>query len=401
MHKFFACLLGFILLAAGGYAQGALKKAAPAVAKRLGGGSSKVKTAVAKAKCNQAGKWRELTGYPFVVNPVLPPVANNHKAYKLDVDALFSPEYLSIIKHSWYFDEVKLPPTAKVSPTENYFIARNNRVNLLEKLVWHARLDYFKKHIWQIASSLDVDINYGLINYLDYIPPDVKVLYLGEAHYSSKIQEEIINVLEQVASSRPEQEIYLLTEFFPDSYALWAERRFPKWVKKTYNGPVWQRAHELNINIIGLENNQLVNSLSNKSFNKRYDARMDGTAQRNESWAYILRTLMAQKPNAFFIVYAGGAHVDASYYRNLPSLIGEEKSFIIDFDLPDLKPVVKPVFNYLRIPQSIYQDFAVNKNSKLVSFLLDEKYKKWTGFDLSVTVHIVPGEMPKGVENDK
>ena len=407
MFKFILCALLLVISFNGVFAQrGNLKKS-------LGSGIWGVRPKyytlkdlrthkAKKAKqLSKIKKWRTLSGRSLAVDPAVPLRASVLPSYIMDINTLFSEKELQIINNSWYFDEVKLPPSANVSPEERYLIARNNQVNMLEKLVWRARLDYFKKNSFEIARNLDVNIHYGSINYLDYIPQDVKVLYLGETHYSTKIQKEIVNVLEQVSSLYPKKEIYLLTEFFSDCYVLQPGRWLPKWLSKVYGASVWKKAHELKMNIVGVENQPLVNSLCKETFHTKFAERMDGTARRNEAWAHVVRSLMKKHPNALFIVYAGGSHVDASYYRNLPALIGEEKSFIIDFDLPDMKPVFKPLFNYMSIPGSIYQSFAKNKNSKLITFLLDEKYKKWIGFDLSVTVHMVPGEMPKGLKHEK
>lgn len=405
MRKYLACLMGLVLCSSS-FAQGAFKKAVSGAYRRTQPKAYTLKDLrLEKAKKavqhRQACKWRTLTGRPFVVDPAVPPVFSNRPSYALNIENLFSEKDLAVINNNDYFDAVSLPLDAKPTALERYFIARNNRVNTLEKLVWRSRLDYLRKNSQQIAHNLDVSISYGLINYLDYIPKDVKVLYLGEVHYSSNIKKEVINVLEQLRASRPQQPIFLLTEFLPDTYYLLAEMRMPKWLRKVYASAVWKRANELGIHVVGVENRQLLNSLERKDFYKRYSARMDGAARRNASWTHHVRELQKNVPDALIVVYAGGAHVDASYYRNLPSLVGEKKSFIIDFDVPDIKPAVKPIFNYMKLPEKMVADFGKDKHAKMLTYLLDESYKKLIGFDLSVTVHRVPGEMPKGLEHEK
>lgn len=405
MRKYFACLMGLVLCSSS-FAQGAFKKAVSGASRRV---HPKVYTLkdlrLEKAKKavqhRQARKWRALTGRPFVVDPVVPPAFFNRTSYELNIEDLFSEKDLEVINNNAYFDEVFLPLHAQASALERYFIARNNRVNTLEKLAWRSRLDYLRKNSWKIAQNLDVSLSYGVINYLDYIPKDVKILYLGEAHYSSKIKKEVINVLEQLRAARPQQPIFLLTEFLPDTYYLLADMRMPKWLSKSYGAAVWKRANELGIHIVGVENQRLVNNLSREDFYKRYDARMDGTARRNAAWLYHVRELQKNMPDALIVVYAGGAHVDASFYHNLPALVGEKKSYIIDFDLPDMKPAFKPIFNYMKLPEKMEADFGKDKHAKMLTCLLDESYKKLIGFDLSVTVHLVPGEMPKGLAHEK
>ena len=87
------------------------------------------------------------------------------------------------------------------------------------------------------------------------------------------------------------------------------------------------------------------------------------------------------------MVYAGGAHTDASFTRNLPALVGEKKSYIISFDVPGTKAAYNPVFNYIGVPEELEQEFLKNKNYKLLTLTQNGKYKKLIGFDLSVTVH--------------
>lgn len=406
MRKIFACLVTVTCLFTAAFAQGALQRAARGAARKVQPKTYTLKDLRAQKarqllRTRQARKWKALTGRPFVVDPAVPPVFSNRPSYALNIENLFSEKDLAVIDNNDYFDAVSLPLDAKPTALERYFIARNNRVNTLEKLVWRSRLDYFKKHSWQITQNLDVSLSYGVINYLDYIPKDVKVLYLGEAHYSSKIQKEVINVLEQLRASRPRQPIFLLTEFLPDTYYLLADMRMPKCLRKVYAAAVWKRANELGIHVVGVENRQLLNSLERKDFYKYYSARMDGAARRNASWNQHVRELQKNVPEALIVVYAGGAHVDASFYRNLPELLGEKKSFIIDFDLPDMKPAVKPIFNYMKLPEKMVADFGKNKHAKMLTYLLDESYKKLIGFDLSVTVHRVPGEMPKGLNSEK
>lgn len=405
MRKYFACLMGLVLCSSS-FAQGAFKKAVSGACRRTQPKAYTLKDLrIEKAKKavqhRQARKWRALTGRPFVVDPAVPPVFSDQPLYELNIENLFSEKDLAVVDNNAYFDEVFLPLDAKPTALERYFISRNNRVNTLEKLAWRGRLDYLRKNSWKIAQNLDVSISYGVINYLDYIPKDVKVLYLGEVHYSSNIKKEVINVLEQLRAARPQQPIFLLTEFLPDTYYLLADMRIPKWLRKEYASVVWKRANELGIHVVGVENQHLLNSLESKDFYKRYSARMDGTARRNAAWQYHVRELQKNMPDALIVVYAGGAHVDASFYRNLPELVGEKKSYIIDFDLPDMKPAFKPIFNYMKLPEKMEADFGKDKHAKMLTFLLDESYKKLIGFDLSVTVHVVPGEMPKGLDHEK
>lgn len=404
MQKIVLSLLVLAVPFNGAFAQAVLKRSVPAAVKRS---QAKILTlkdlqaarAKRAAQVNQVKQWQKLTGRALPVHAAAAS-ATSVRPYEIDVDGLFSDADLNVVENNYYFDQLFVPLHARLSAQERYLIARNKYTNAMAKIIWHNKLKNFRKNAHKIGHDLKASISYGPINYLQYMPQELNVLYLGEMHYSAKIKKEVINVLEQVRAAHPKREIFLMTEFLPNTYGLEPAHRFPKWLGKSYASSVWKRAHELKMTLIGLEDPALQARLTQEDFTQNYDALMDGTTQRNSSWAQAIKFVQQHRPNALIIVYAGGAHLDASFYRSVPELLGEKKCFSIDFDLPYAKPGFKPLFNYILPPQKVHDVFLKNKNSKLILSAQTDKYVKMFGFNLSVTVHLVPGETPRGLTHE-
>lgn len=402
MRKLTLCVLILLCPFHWGIAQGNLKKAASAAAKRL---EPKVKTlprlqaaqpGSQTAKSGAVNKWKMQTGRPLAVHPGVPPGANSLKEYTLDFDALFPAQYMDALQEPTLFDK-GFSSSETSSLEERLLQARNNRLHALEKWLWRSRLDYFEKHMLQIAETMLTFTLDGPVNYLRYIPSDTRILFLGEIHYSANIKKEINSLLFQIRAARPKQKIFLFSEFLPQGYQLPPGQDLPDFLKKEYGFEVYQVAHDLNIHLVGLEDASLVASLSKQEFSDDYAGYVDGTVRRNEAWVRPLRQFMEREPEALFIVYAGGGHVDASSIRNFPSLVGEKKSYIIDFDLPHIKDLLKPIFNYVEVPAEIEKNFLLNKESKLIFHSTNRDNRKLFGFDLSVTVHITPEDKAREI----
>ena len=120
---------------------------------------------------------------------------------------------------------------------------------------------------------------------------------------------------------------------------------------------------------------------------KEYSATTDGAARRNAYFVRRMRQLRKAYPNAVFVVYAGGAHVDKSYYRSVPILMGDKSSYTIQLDVPGLKADVTPLFNYLRPDDGMEDAVRKNPNARLILRTGNPQCAKMLGFDLSVTVN--------------
>lgn len=386
MYKFLFGVLIAAVCFQPSFGQPVIKKTLPAVKKGLQNTLGNTQAVRAQSAFQNARK-KPLRAAPKApVHPSVPVAGGALPAYSLDINSLLSEEDRFIINNSAYFDKMPPAPRADMTAKEKYLHMRNKRVNALEKLVWAKRLDFVRKNIDPIADNLRIKVQREAINYLNYIPQDVRFLYLGENHFVPSIKEEVMDILYQLRTRWPQRTIILFTEFLADTVYI-ANGPVPGEVSRSYGGVVWEYAHELGIPVVGVENAPLWNDLNNPNNAERFGVYMDATARRNERWVQHMRPFMEKEPDALFVVYAGGAHTDASFTRNLPALVGEKKSYIISFDVPGTKAAYNPVFNYIGVPEELEQEFLKNKNYKLLTLTQNGKYKKLIGFDLSVTVH--------------
>lgn len=346
-------------------------------------------SAAQKARAAQLKRFRQLQGRPFAVDPAVP-VYSSWPAYRFSADDLFKGADKSLVQTHMYFEDATVPLKKKITPLEQYFVARQNHINTLEKIVWRGRLNYFKAHSDEMLASIEDGLRFAPIDYTRYIPAGTKTVYIGELHEQPMVQREVLSVLRAVRKQNPTQTILLLTEFLPDTFLVPPEAAFP--VKKfpdLYGIEVFKEASALKMGVAGLEDFDFIDSLEDLSvLSKEYSATTDGAARRNMYFVRRMRQLRKEYPDAVFVVYAGGAHVDKSYYRSVPTLMGDHKNtYIIQLDVPDVKADVTPLFNYLRPDDAMEETVRKNPKARLILHSKNPKYTHILGFDLSVTVH--------------
>ena len=346
-------------------------------------------TAAHKARAAQLQRFKQLQGRPFVVDPAVP-VRSRRPAYAFSADELFTGADKALVKTHMYFEDATVPLKKKITPMEKYFVARQNNINTLEKIVWRGRLDYFKANADKMLAQVEDYLIFTPIDYTRYIPAGTKAVYIGEVHEQPFVQREVLSILKAVRKQNQDKTILLLTEFLPDTFFVPPGYAFPvKEFPDLYGIEVFKEASELKMGVAGLEDFDFIDSLEDLSvLSQEYSATTDGAARRNMYFVRRMRQLRKEYPNAVFVVYAGGAHVDKSYYRSLPVLMGDNKNaYIIQLDVPDLKADVTPLFNYVRPDDGMEDAVRKNSNARLVLHSKNPKYTDIFGFDLSVTVN--------------
>lgn len=347
------------------------------------------KTAAHKARAAQLQRFKQLQGRPLVVDEAVP-LRSRRPAYKFSADGLFTGADKKLVQTHMYFEDATVPLKKKITPMEKYFVARQNNINTLEKIVWRGRLDYFKAHADKMLAQVEDDLIFTEIDYTRYIPAGTKTVYIGEVHEQPFVQREVRSILRAVRKQNPAKPVLLLTEFLPDTFLMPPGCEFPvAGLSYLYGIEVFKEASDLKMGVAGLENFDFIDSLEDLSvLSKEYSATTDGAARRNMYFVRRMRQLRKEYPDAVFVVYAGGAHVDKSYYRSLPKLMGDNKNaYIIQLDLPDLKADVTPLFNYVRPNDGMEDAVRKNSNARLVLHSKNPKYTDMFGFDLSVTVN--------------
>ncbi len=397
MYKSLYVLLIAVFSSCAAFGQGNVQKAASSAAKRLGAkaGVSAQKTA-SKAVL---AKWKQTSGLSFAAHPSMPRQTPAKPAYRLAPEKLFTGYDKEVIKYVQVFNPRRRLNRAKNTAEDFYLEERNSLFNTLQKVVWRNRLNFLEKHSEKLLDNLEIflsaDVSVpnpaeaagGAFKYVDFIPRNTRVLYIGEEHYQPSIRREIISVLEQLRAAHPKRKIVLLSEFLPNTFFLDKGKKLPQEIKELYGGAIFNRATELGMSVGGLEDYDLVDLLDNPTFRRSYADLLDGVSRRNERWAVTLRELIKAHPKTLFVVYGGAGHMEASLQRSLPVLVNEKNSFILHFNLQSTFFSFNPLFSYIKMPRALAEEFENDLGAKLISYNKNKKYTKIFGFDLSVIVH--------------
>ncbi|MBR4682387.1 MAG: hypothetical protein IKP06_03690 [Elusimicrobiaceae bacterium] len=296
-----------------------------------------------------------------------------------------------------------------------YFLAQNNRAqsHWYPKLVtWYQeivrRLDDFKKNQLSITHPIEKDVSW----IAQQLPEDISYLLLGECHYLPDIPKNVTELISYIHKVlQPEREIIVLTEFLPE-IVTWG-----------YSGPVstweiytnlWKSLEEMGIPIIGMEsdftfndfNSKIVSSepeiatesyyakiLENKDTDKILDtsqqaaSSLEGIRLRNAHFMQIIQQTRQNHPDALFIIYTGGGHVEYSYPYSLGDALAGPTTRVIS-----LSPAPVMAKGQWQVP-GISFDVATNARfafDRLVQFN-DPELTRLSGADIRWRIPITQG----------
>ena len=257
----------------------------------------------------------------------------------------------------------------------------------------------------RINAQIQHRIFTGEIAYKNFLPQDIDVLYIGEIHDETRIQQEIVSLVKQLPSIYPNRHIYLAAEVVPTQ----VEWSVEKGLSFTLNELAEQldiaapiksiqvvtAALDVHIPVYGLEDEiaLAVASIPSKSdwptedqFD-RYATSLEGLHFRNKLFARRIRALQAYDPGALIVVYGGIDHIAYHNVSALPSMI-KGKSFVVQVTVPSALGASNPLFSAFEADEPIRQQFHSSPDAKLLeSWKTPGYYNKLFGNDLTVIVH--------------
>ena len=165
------------------------------------------------------------------------------------------------------------------------------------------------------------------------IPAQTKNLFLGEFHRKETIKHFIQKLLPQLRATRPDQPIFLFTEFLSSRFS-WTAYHDP--ATHPY-GNVFQTALQEDIPVIGLEpeyvqDNILFLEYKNRSGQKQKTsiwASPEGLRLRNTHYTAILKEYRQTYPDALFIIYTGADHVQYNSSSSLSKNFPLQETFVV------------------------------------------------------------------------
>ena len=228
---------------------------------------------------------------------------------------------------------------------KKFFIINNNQAFLSEvqrmKKFWPA-LEQALPKMQQEAASLQQPKD-PLTWLAQAIPAATDYLFLGEYHTFSEIQISISRLLSLIRERNPNREIFVFTEFLPDSTKYMSSEEFfpslnPLSSFTSYH-PIWQTALENRMPVIGLEESYVRNSYatikgaknSTQAAQVTLWETLEGMRLRNKHWAQIIEKYRKKHPNALFVIYTGAGHCFYNHFFPLSKMFPREKSFVVEF----------------------------------------------------------------------
>lgn len=226
---------------------------------------------------------------------------------------------------------------------KKFFIINNNQAFLSEvqrmKKFWPA-LEQALPKMQQEAASLQQPKD-PLTWLAQAIPAATDYLFLGEYHTFSEIQISISRLLSLIRERNPNREIFVFTEFLPDSTKYMSSEEFfpslnPLSSFTSYH-PIWQTALQNNMPVIGLEESYVRNSYATvkeaantESEDNTLWSTLEGMRLRNKHWAQIIEKYRKKHPNALFVIYTGAGHCFYNYFFPLSKMFPGENSFVVE-----------------------------------------------------------------------
>ena len=231
-----------------------------------------------------------------------------------------------------------------------YLTAKENRLyaqqtQRLQREVW-AQLS---KHLPLLQKSADRPEPADPMSFLaQSIPAEVNTLAIGEVHGFKSVKQFIAQFLPLLRRARPDQEIFLFTEFLSQ------KEEYPSldpsravYVSVFGYEPIWRAARNNNIRVIGLEPEEVLLEAMPSLHQRKATFKLDGNKYlrpvfasatgvkwRNESFIKTLEEYRAQHPDALFIIYSGGAHVNYTTPFSLTAKMDPQKTFVLNIRPP-------------------------------------------------------------------
>ena len=238
---------------------------------------------------------------------------------------------------------------------EAYFLAQSNRFFIKHMRELEAFWPKFNEAIprfYEEAEALKQPAD--LLEWTaEQIPATTKDLFIGEIHGQHEIPQFLSELLPRLRQKNPNREIILFTEFLVDNQysSLHFANLFSQYPKKHYYYPVWEKARELNIPLVGLESSSVQTiypvkmvDATGKIAHVPAGATPEGMRLRNEHWRKIMQKYRQQHPDALFVVYTGSAHSFYKYPFSLAKKTPKETTFMLELTMEKFREDGKTYF---------------------------------------------------------
>lgn len=269
---------------------------------------------------------------------------------------------------------------------------RNAHRIAVSKTMLRRQIETYNKNRAQIKAQLAITSAVHQINYAKLLDANAQLIFLGEVHYRPSIRQEVYSAIEQYRKAHPHKKVYLLTEFMEAEYP--NERPMGFYRNLYLRGktvvpeqlPLLQKLAKQGVRVRGLEPLRGLEFLA-KEFGVADKTFMQGSVSlvgqeiRNHAWAEKIRQYVQQDPNAVFFVYTGWSHSSYKYLDNVPMMLKDIPSQVVQFNLW-WKDTLTPAFEDL-----FMSDFLLDPAAKTVAVLKAPRYRRLLGADVLINLH--------------
>ena len=235
-----------------------------------------------------------------------------------------------------------LPSGTGVSAAER---AENTR--LLQAMTRHwLNLDFYvSQHKQTLQPHISARAIQGTPSYTHLVPPDARLVMVGEVHKQPWIQQEVIYLLEQLKARHPQRNVYYASEFLfarpGEEISLLQEQDIEafKVISSGYDDFL-HRVFRTGVQVMGLETPHL-RANKEQTENQPFFAAQQGwkafsalgVRERNRYWEKQIRTLLQQDPSALIVLHAGHGHLNYTQLNSLSRLLNEFQPFVMEFSM--------------------------------------------------------------------
>lgn len=222
--------------------------------------------------------------------------------------------------------------------TTHYMLAQSNRLVVPEMQRLQTLQDQLRRALPQLQQAAQQTVQPDdPIDWLaQHIPAQTTLIHIGELHNIKETYQAVMHFLDALRQQNPAKPIVLLTEFLPENFR-WTYTTPDKLLDLPEYAPIWRRAAQNNIPVIGLDPSFTFYDRCNVAFHLSDDithvssqwTHLEGVRLRNERWAKVIQSYRAENPDALFVVYDGAAHSLYNHPFALPAQLPGEQSFVV------------------------------------------------------------------------
>lgn len=219
----------------------------------------------------------------------------------------------------------------------NYFLSANNRAGALNLKVKQQAVKNIQNNLpalWNKRIKFAPQPFEKLL--ADAIPAQAKYILLGEEHNQSQIQVFLVQFFKEYKAKYPGRKIFLLTEFLPVSGKKNLLIQSMQAGDPAY-AYILNSAASNGITVKGLEPRYAYEGEGVLYIDPRWNEN-DETAElwltpeamrvRNKVWISRIKELRQTNPDAVFMIYAGGSHLEYNAFSSLALQLPKEETFV-------------------------------------------------------------------------